>query len=198
VWDHVSNQSQTSFSTALVVFVSDRNRESHSAASILRTVACYILEADPSLLPLLHDLREGHPSRSRVGTRKSFEDIVERLISNTELKRVYLIVDGIDEIDKIEGSRLLEFLLKLANSSSETLRLLISSRETSHIKDRLSKVSRVVANVENAGDIELYVKGEQCNLMDAFSLNDEEADAILKPLPSRSEGTCDSLFQRHP
>jgi hypothetical protein len=192
-WDYVRAQSQTSFSTALVTFLSYRNRESHSAASILRTIACSILEADLALLPLLEEMREGYPSQSKPRTRKLFEDIVERLICTTELKRVYVIVDGIDEIDYLEGGHLLRFLVRVANSNSEVLRLLVSSREISYIKENLSKVPRIIANEENGVDIELYVREEQGRLKNTFSLDDEEAEAILKPLPPRSEGTCNSF-----
>lgn len=194
-WDYVRAQSQANFSTALVAFLSYRNRESHSATSILRTIACSILEADLALLPLLREMQDGYPSQSRPHTRKLFEDIVERLISTTELKRVYVIVDGIDEIDHLEGGHLLRFLVKVANSNSEVLRLLVSSREISYIKENLPKAPRIIANDENAADIELYVREEQGRLKNTFSLDDEEAEAILKPLPPRSEGTC-KFFSR--
>jgi hypothetical protein len=103
---------------------------------------------------------------------------------------VYVIVDGIDEIDYLEGGHLLRFLVKLANSNSEVLRLLVSSREILYIKENLSKAPRIITNNENVSDIELYVRGEQGRLKNTFSLSDEEAEAILKPLPPRSEGTC--------
>jgi hypothetical protein len=197
-WDYVRAQSQADFSTALVAFLSYRNRESHSATSILRTIACSVLEADLALLPLSREMRDGCPSQSNPRTRKLFEDIVERLISTTELKRVYVIVDGIDgidEIDYLEGGHLLRFLVKVANSNSEVLRLLVSSREISYIKEILPKAPRIIANDENAADIELYVREEQGRLKNTFSLDDEEAEAILKPLPPRSEGTC-KFFSR--
>jgi hypothetical protein len=196
-WDYVRAQSQANFSTALLAFLSYRNRESHSATSILRTIACSILEADLPLLPLLREMRDGYPSQSKPRTRKLFEDIVEHLISTTELKRVYVIVDGIDEIDYLEGGHLLRFLVKVANSNSEVFRLLVSSREIFYIKEDLSKAPRIIANDENAVDIELYVREEQGRLKNTFSLNDEEAEAILKPLPPRSEGTCKFFFRRY-
>jgi hypothetical protein len=139
-------------------------------------------------------MRDGYPSQSKPRTRKLFEDIVERLISTTELKRVYVIVDGIDEIDYLEGGHLLRFLVKVANSNSEVLRLLVSSREISYIKENLPKAPRIIANDENTADIELYVREEQGRLKNTFSLDDEEAEAILKPLPPRSEGTCKFFF----
>lgn len=172
-----------------MLLLSDRNRELFSATSVLRTIASYILDADPSVLALLNDTRDVYLSQCRPNTRKSFEDTVTSLIATTNLKRVYLIIDGIDEMDRIEGPRLLEFLMRLAKSNGEVVRLLLSSRDISNIREHTSKVPQVVANVENAEDIELYVTTEKAILKKRFVLSDEEVDAMLKPLPPRSKGS---------
>lgn len=190
VWDFMENQEKSPDTGTLAIFLSDRSREIHSAASVLRTIAYYLIRADMPLLGLFSELQETQTRRQNVKTRKSLETLVERLMSARGLKKIHLIVDGVDEIEDIERMPLLNFLLDLSKVHSGSLNLLISCREEWDIKGKLSMYPRITVNENNAGDIELYVGMETKALTSKFYpyLSAEEARIMLQPLPLRSDG----------
>lgn len=107
------------------------------------------------------------------------------------MKRILVIVDGIDEIDGDERIPLLKFLLQLSTTHAKSFGVLISGREEWDIKGKLSSYPKIIVNKNNGEDIGLYVQACQNELMDQFYpyLRLEEITIMLKPLPLRSDGT---------
>src|SRR5436190_17952383 len=120
---HARRQLLAKESAIYGLFLSDRNREKHTAVAILRTIICYLLEMDQRLLPILSELRKSNSHDLR--SLDKLENIIRDLLSCTEIKSTYVIIDGIDEIDDKERRRLMQIILRL---SSVSFRLLISSR----------------------------------------------------------------------
>ena len=122
------------------------------------------------------------------------EDIIHRIISNTELKRIWVIIDGLDEIDDVERQRAMDFLIKITKSHGTLFRVLISSRKTSAISEVLINLPQIISNDENRADIGLYIDSEQRRLAERFGLGKAEAKDILRSLRVRSEGTTVSAL----
>lgn len=188
-WNHLSNEATTN-NTTFAIFLSDRSRGIHSAISVLRTIAYYLLVSDTTLLSLFSELREGLPGRQDARTRRTIAQLVDRLVSASSMERIRGIIDGIDEIDSEERIPLLKFLLQLSTTHAKSFGLLISGREEWDIKGKLSSYPKIIVNENNGGDIGLYVQACQNELMDRFypHLRHEEITFMLKPLPSRSDG----------
>lgn len=171
-------------------FLSDRSRGLHSATSILRTIAYFMIGADKSLLHLFSELQEGQRGKQNVKNRKSLEILVENLISAKTLKRVYLIIDGVDEIDNTERMPLIDFLIDLSKRHPQSISVLISSREEWDIKAKLVSYPRITVNEKNGKDIAHYVAAEKEALISKFHphLSVDEARHMLQPLPLKSDG----------
>ena len=191
VWNHLVSERRTTGTATFAVFLSDQRREIHSAVSVLRTVAYYLLNSDVTLLPLFAELQESLRGTQGARTRNSIEQLIERLISASSLKKIRVIVDGIDEIGNEERGALLKFLLHLSTSHGKSFNLLASGREEWDIKGKLSPYPKIVVNQNNGRDIEKYVEICQDDLLCQFTphLGREEVSTMLKPLPLRSDGT---------
>ena len=183
-------ENTTTDTATFAFFLSDRSRAIHSAVSVLQTLAYQLLISDMALLSLFDELRESFWRRQDARTRKSIEQLVERLISASSLKRIRVVVDGIDEIDGQERVALMNFLLQLSGTHTMSFDLLVSGREEWDIKGKLSSYPKIIVNENNGKDIETYVEACQKDLILHFHphLCLEEVTAMLKPLPLRSDG----------
>ena len=191
VWNYLVSESRITDVVTFAVFLSDRSRGIHSAVSVLRTIAYYLLNSDETLLPLFAELQESLRRTQGARTRDSIEQLIERLISASSVKKICVIVDGIDEIGNDERGALLSFLLHLTTTHGKSFNLLASGREEWDIKRKLSSYPKIVVNENNSRDIEKYVEMCQDDLLCQFypHLGREEISTILKPLPLRSDGT---------
>lgn len=171
-------------STAFAIFLSDRNKETQTATAVLRTIVYQILEADQTLLPIMSELSQN--SYSDLWTLSKLEEMVSNLLQNTELQKVFLILDGLDEIDDKDRGRLVPVVLRFCESGK--FKLLVSSRELADMKTSFSGYPLITSNEHNQGDIGLYVRSEQQGLKQMFSITQEEADFIIQPIAERAKG----------
>lgn len=104
---------------------------------------------------------------------------------------VYIIVDGVDEIDEIERERLLRELLGLSKNCQET-KIVVSSRLEADIKAKLDPVSVSIRVDEyNAGNIQAFVNFESDRLFQTWNLlPDERTDIerLLAPVAANAQG----------
>lgn len=171
-------------SAVFAIFLSDRNRETQTATAVLRTIIYQILEADQTLLPIMNEVNQDSYSDLRMLSK--LEDIVSDLLQNTESKKVYLFLDGLDEIDDKERVRLVPIILRFCDSGK--FKLLVSSRALADIKASFSAYPLVTSNEHNQDDIGLYVRSEQRGLEQLFTISQREAEAIMQPITERAKG----------
>lgn len=191
----MNDNTTADITTTFAIFLSDRSRGIHSAISVLRTIAYYLLVSDRTLLTLFSELLGSLLGRQDARTRTTIEQLVDRLVSASSTKTIRLIIDGIDEIDGEERIPLLKFLLQLSTTHAKSFNLLISGREDWDIKGKLASYPKIVVNENNGGDIGLYIQACQNELVDQFypHLRRDEITLMLEPLPLRSDGTLYSL-----
>jgi len=123
---------------------------------VIQTLIHQLWTQNRSLDPLLrrkHDSTEGCPPR----TPEQLEELFELILDNVDL--VSLIVDGLDEIDVEERSKILIILLSLIEKA-ENFRVFISSRNETDIFEMLSYTGPLHVGMQNAADIDAYVKSE--------------------------------------
>lgn len=105
---------------------------------------------------------------------------------------VYIIIDGLDEIDGVERGMLLNQLLQLSTDCDEA-KLLFSSRPEADITDLLKEKSTIIrVDGRNAGSIQTYVSQHIRKWFQEREFLPEaqaEIERLLAPLASNSKGT---------
>ena len=104
---------------------------------------------------------------------------------------VYIIIDGLDEIDEIERGKLMKQLLDLSKNC-EDAKILISSRPEADITAIFyDKVMSIRVDKRNAGSIQAFVNWHtQKWFLDRAFLPEAKAEIerLLAPLASNSQG----------
>lgn len=105
---------------------------------------------------------------------------------------VYIIVDGVDEIEEKERVRLLSQLTDLSKACPES-RILISSRPEDDINKVLAAVSSTIrVDTRNAGSIQAFVNNWTREWLQASDFLPEyraEVVGLLAPVAANSKGT---------
>ena len=104
---------------------------------------------------------------------------------------VFIVIDGLDEIDEIERTRLLRGLLELSNTCHEA-KFLVSSRIEDDIHKVLhDKAVEVRIDSRNAGSIQAFVehRAQDWFMSREFLPEDRtEIMGLLAPLSSKANG----------
>ncbi|WAO88971.1 NACHT domain-containing protein [Fusarium falciforme] len=104
---------------------------------------------------------------------------------------VCVVIDGIDEIDLFERSRLLKQLLKLGEACQKC-RILLSSRSEDDISTALrGKVAEIKVDQRNAGSIQAFVNHSMMDWLDQRRFTPEvrhEIEGWAAPLASKAKG----------
>lgn len=182
MYSKVHFQAQTV--AVFAMFLSDRNKENQTATTVLRTIIYQILEADQTLLPIINEVHQR--SYTDLWTLSKLEEMVSTLLQNTESGKIYLILDGLDEIDDKERGRLVPIVLRFCDTGK--FKLLVSSRALADLKASFSEYPLVTSNEHNQDDISLYVRSEQRGLEQLFLITQGEAESIMGPIAERAKG----------
>ena len=106
---------------------------------------------------------------------------------------VYIIIDGLDEIDELERGKLMRHLLTLATDSENT-KILVSSRPEDDIAKSLDeKAIQIRIDHRNAGSIQSFINSHTQTWYQerGFSLEAQtEISSLLAPLAAKSKGFC--------
>ena len=103
---------------------------------------------------------------------------------------IYIVIDGLDEIDEIERYRLLKRLLEMPETCHE-VKILMSSRAEADIMDLLKDQVSIRVDGRNAGSIQTFVNRRaeewfgRCNFLPEAQ---GEIQRLLAPLASNAEG----------
>jgi hypothetical protein len=106
---------------------------------------------------------------------------------------VYIIIDGVDEIDKIERGRLLRQLLDLSKNCKET-KILISCRLEADIQtifDLASASASIRVDNRNAGSIQAFVNSQSHTWFQTRNFlprEKAEIERLLAPVAANAKG----------
>ncbi|KAL0938544.1 NACHT domain protein [Colletotrichum truncatum] len=145
------NHNASKRSATLFAFLS--YKESHTTAlSIMHSLMFQLTDDSKTLqAALCQSAKENMRSSLDVAV-----DLLESLLKCAGL--VYIVVDGIDEIEDMERFRLLKHLLQLSKNCDEC-RILLSSRSESDITAILrDNTASIEIHNRNSGSIQAYVK----------------------------------------
>ena len=169
----------------LFAFLSYTHASSTSALSILHSLIFQLAADDEDLQTTLCQL-------DRKNIKSNISVAIEVL--STLLKCagiVYMIIDGLDEINEIERSLLVKHLQDILKNNEEA-RVLISSRPEADLKKLLDDQSiSIRVDNRNAGSIQAFVRQWTKDWFEERGLSSQEKAAIegwLAPLASKSKG----------
>ena len=170
---------------AIFAFLSHVFSSSTSALSILHSLIFQLAFEDDDLQAAL--------SQSSRANLKSSVTVATSLLT-TFLNcagPVYIIIDGVDEIDEIERGRLLRQLLNLSKNCKEA-NIMISCRPQADIREILNPASTSIrVDDHNAGSIQAFVTRQSRKWFQSRTfLSDERAEieGLLAPVAANAKG----------
>lgn len=170
---------------AIFAFLSHVHSSSTSALSILHSLVFQLASDDDDLQAALCQ-----------SSRKNLENSIAVAVSllTTLLNGagpVYIIIDGVDEIDEVERGRLLRQLLDLSKDCEET-KILISCRPEADITTILGSASASIrVDNRNASSIQAFVNHQSHRWFQArnFLPNDRaDIERLLAPVAANAKG----------
>jgi hypothetical protein len=166
------------------IFASYRHTDT-TAISILQSFLFQISSNDPSIQLLLTEFNQ----RDLKSNTKAVTDLFKTAIST--IGPLFVIVDGVDEIDECERMHLLCILLNILKESSE-MKLCFSSRAEGDI-DRIigTQAELIRVDKKNSGSIQSYINHRTKQLMDKHQFSPaarSEILSLISPVAAKSKG----------
>ena len=176
-----------------------------SSNGIFRAILAQLLEQNRDIIPYFNDHQlslTNDPLKSE-GLRSLVEAVFK------VLNFVYLVIDGLDEIDRNERKEFFSTILPLLKSqlngdAGYRIKLFITSRGEDDIEANLSTIGRTwrksheLAGEDNKKDIAFYVSCRAQELQKKFRLDHYRKEEISKDVCSRAGGAyshCHSYAQ---
>lgn len=159
--------------------------EGISALSIMHSLIFQLAEKDDQLVDVICESM----SQELKDNLASAADLLKSLVLHAG--PVSLVIDGVDEISKVERGRMIKEFLGLVKSC-ESLRIILSSRPEADLKRALEDVAVILqVHDHNEQSIECYVnEATQRMFRDRRVLqrDQHEIKKLLAPLARRAEG----------
>ena len=142
------------------------NKLQKSTIGLLRTLLTQLFEQTPSLVPKVVQLKKWQialigGNHAIDWTESELKDCLREYILNvTKRKRVFLLVDGLDEFEGSDEARedLIEFLIALA--ANEKVKLCLSSRRWNIFQDAFESCPRLKLEDLTYDDICTYIHNQ--------------------------------------
>ena len=174
-----------------------------TCGGIFRAILAQLLEQNLDIVPYFntHKLALTHDPLKSSGLRSLVETVFK------VLDLVYLVIDGLDEIDRRERAEFFGIILPLLKSQLNKdvgyrMKLFISSRREDDIEANLSSIGRTrrksyeITGGDNHKDIVLYVSLRVQELQKKFGFDDTRREEISRDVCSRAGGAyyiCDII-----
>lgn len=169
----------------IFAFLSHVHCSSTSALSILQSLIFQLADNEDDLqVALCQSSRKDFENNITVAT-----NLLIRLLDCAG--PVYIIIDGVDEMDKVERGRLLRQLLDLSKNCVET-KILISCRNEADITSILDPISESVrVDKRNASSIQAFVNRQSNEWFQTRNFHSNERadiERLLAPVAANAKG----------
>ncbi|KAI0101764.1 hypothetical protein GGR51DRAFT_563230 [Nemania sp. FL0031] len=171
----------------LFVFLTHDNQTAGGVIQVMHSLIFQASKDNPDLMPLVYGYvksdQQTMPNNNKFESNRDF--VKELLIKVLDIcKQVFIVVDGLDELEERPRRSLLETLLQIVEES-KVVRLLISSREERDVMKQLEgRAVSLRADHNNAEDIQLYADSELRIWLE--DLRDLEADDAMFAMAKKS------------
>ncbi|MCJ1311345.1 hypothetical protein MMC25_005016 [Agyrium rufum] len=169
----------------LFAFLSYNHTSTTPALSILHSLIFQVVAKDPNLqISLCESGREDLTSSDNVAV-----ELLSLLLAGAGT--VYIVIDGLDEIDMLERSQLVRHLLKLSQECQE-VQIVLCSRPEADMKAIIGdRAVTITVNERNAGSIQAFVTRKTKEVFDERQMPPVDRVKIegwLAPLASKASG----------
>lgn len=162
--------------------------EKNACSLTFRSLIAQLLRNQPALLPYIYE----HYVRARtIPSLVKVKELLNTLLETSE--RVYLILDGLDELHGDDQKQVLTELGSLANPTryerSINIKVLICSRESKEISRKLARSPHVSLSEEEVcvqRDISMYTRHRLEELRERFC--DDVVDALETEIVEKARG----------
>lgn len=170
---------------SLFAFISYTHASNTSALSILHSLIFQLAADEENLQIVLCQLdRKNFKSNTKIAL-----EILSSLLAYAGT--VYIVIDGLDEMDEIERGILVKNLQDILKRCGG-VRILISSRPEADLKSLLGgQTPSIRVDNQNAGSIQMFVRHWTRNWFEERQFSSQARAAIegwLAPLASKSKG----------
>ena len=165
-----------------------KNRELQTLTDLMAGLLKQLIQKHISLPDSIHDLYKRHKERK---TRPSLEEVSQSLFSVIGgLRRVFIVVDALDELDDNNGTRssLLSELFRVRDSSPSRISLFATSRYIPHIADRFRGDTQLEIRASDE-DMSLYLSSHTSRLPSCVS----EASGLDKHIIAQVVQAADGM-----
>ena len=165
---------------------------------IFRAILAQLLEQNSDVVPYFNSqlLSSTHDPLKRAGLKALVKKLFE------VLNLIYLVIDGLDEIDRSERAEFFDIILPFLKSQrngdgGRKIKIFISSRREDDIETNIYSIgsarrkSYEITKVDNRSDIGLYVSCKVQKLQKKFRLDHSRREEISKDVCSRAGGSYD-------
>ena len=166
-----------------------------SCSGIFRAILTQLLEQNSDIISYFndHQLTVTHDPLKSVGLKALVETTFK------VLGLVYLVIDGLDEIDRSERKEFFSIMLPLVKSQRNggtgcRIKLFISSRGEDDIRMNLDSIGRTwtksyeITGDDNHKDIAFYISRRTQELQNQFRLDNFRREEISRDVSSRAGG----------
>ena len=186
-----------SFISVAYFYCKDGDTARDSCDGICRAILAQLLEQNSDIIPYFnsHQLALAHDPLRSAGLKALVETIFG------VLSLVYLVIDGLDEIDRSERKEFFNIILPLVKSQLRLnedvgcrIKLFISSRGEDDIRTNRDSIGRTwrksygITRDDNHKDIASYVSQRAQELRNKFRLEQSRREEIYKSVCSRAGG----------
>lgn len=185
VIDHLANLSRTGDTGLAYIFYNYKERSESSATNMLSAILKQLLIGQPDI-PLPTYVTELYDSLSMTDRKLGLEHVYEALeCVLTRYRRVYIIVDALDECNHPDRVDLIRNLTRLQEDCD--LRLLFTSRDIPEISHHFHADTTLEVRA-NQQDITLYVKNQMPSLSRCIQKDDDLRNNVLEKVVAASDG----------
>lgn len=170
--------------------LSEGDPTAHILGSFLRQLAT--LPGYPEkTFKTLFKLRDSMKAKSMTSDVRSYEKVLSELADL--LPRTFIILDGVDEIERAtDADYIVKFLIGLAQRSERPIKIFISSRDELHLRRNIEHAYRISERIsivdENHPDIKEYI---QARVQDVgFDWPNEVRQKVNITLCDQASGMC--------
>jgi hypothetical protein len=178
--------------TVLFFYCKNGDKERDNFDAIGRTFLVNLLSGNKDILLPYYYEYFSTSTETTLRTQSLIEGLLRTGIMNCP--NVYIILDGIDECDRKERTRITEFFRELVESSSNSqpagVRCLFTSQHDGIARKDFSDMTTFkIESKHNSADIETFCKASAQAIPKDFDLDDTERVSIAKKISGRANGT---------
>jgi len=155
--------------TAQYFFWNPGHKLQKSVAGLLRTLLVQLLEKSPHLIPQVVPQRKWTAARTSGNhpiewTNSDLQHVLHGFISSVRIyAKVFLLLDGLDELDGSDDAREELMSLLINTASLENVKICLSSRPWNIFRDAFGEFPQLSLEDLTQGDIKEYVEAQLRN-----------------------------------